>query len=233
MYIYAYIWIVLKVAKTYNHPNFVHMQWIMNVIKHVEHHNRTRLWSAEVVVALATFIRTTASRFYDPDTNQIMLSYLCLGKEMCQYIVNKMDKSARLVLVNYGTAQFNLDYTCMWQLHSSTCFWNHLGYCLRVHKRSMMWTCTLIVCVYLWEAFPLLCKSFLYEQCMCICFARNALVRFAILHESHLWGCLCVLGCINSTHAFSFARPACTCIFHIASRVIPECSKLSTCVRTY
>ena len=80
------------------------MQWIMNVIKHVEHHNRTRLCSAEVVVALATFIRTTASRFHDPDTNQIMLSYLCLGKEMCQYIVNKMDKSARLVLVNYGTA---------------------------------------------------------------------------------------------------------------------------------
>ena len=85
--------------------------------------------------------------------------------------------------------------------------------------------------VYTREVILLLCESFLHEWRTCICFAQNALLCFAILHESHSWGCSCVFGCMNSTYAFSFAHLG-MCVFHITSWVIPERSKLSTCVHT-
>ena len=50
-------------------------------------------------MALAMVVRITGIRFHDLDTIQIMLSYLCLEKDLCQFTVKKMDKSTRLVIV--------------------------------------------------------------------------------------------------------------------------------------
>ena len=48
-------------------------------------------------MALATIIRVTGIKINDNNTIQIMLSYLYLGKDMCKYVVEQMDESARLV----------------------------------------------------------------------------------------------------------------------------------------
>ena len=73
----------------------------MDTVQHVGEHqdtgSHTRRWSAQVIMALATVIRVTGIKLNDNDTIQIMLSYLYLGNDLCKYVVDQMDESARLV----------------------------------------------------------------------------------------------------------------------------------------
>ena len=72
------------------------MYTIEHVGKHQDADSRTRIWSAQVVMVLASVMRLTGIKPND-DTIQIMLSYLYLGKGLCKNIVNQMDESVRLV----------------------------------------------------------------------------------------------------------------------------------------
>ena len=54
------------------------------------------MWSAKVVMALATIIRVTAIKLLnDSNTIQVMLSYLYLGKDLCRHVVKEMDEYLR------------------------------------------------------------------------------------------------------------------------------------------
>ena len=72
------------------------MDTLEEVGKHQHTDSHTRTWSAHVVMVLATVIRLTGIKLHD-DGIQIMLSYLYLGKDLCEYVVNQMDESVRLV----------------------------------------------------------------------------------------------------------------------------------------
>ena len=141
-----------------------------------------------------------------------------------------------IMLFKTVTVQLNFNltiYVCgnctAWYIFENTC---NIG-CVCMKDRWREYACQVHTCTH--ESYFLSYESFLLKQCMCICFALNALVRFAILHQLHSWGCLCVLGCMNYcmfTCAVLLERPD-TCLFHITSWVISDCSKLSTCVHTY
>ena len=60
--------------------------------------NHTRTWSAKVVMALATVMKITGIRLLDEDI-QVMLPYLCLKKDLCDYVVSKMNQSVRSVSI--------------------------------------------------------------------------------------------------------------------------------------
>jgi len=54
------------------------------------------MWSAKVIMAVATVIRITGVHpSNEHNTIQVMLSYLYLGKGICEFVVNQMDKSTR------------------------------------------------------------------------------------------------------------------------------------------
>ena len=78
------------------------MQWIENAIQQVSERqdtdSHTRMWSAKVVMALATVVKQTGIELVgDSNIIKVMLSYLYLGKDMCEYVVSEMDMSVRLV----------------------------------------------------------------------------------------------------------------------------------------
>ena len=74
------------------------MDTLKRVGKHQDTDSHTRTWSAHVVMVVATVMRLTGIKLNDDDSIQIMLSYLYLGKDVCEYVVNQMDESVRLVL---------------------------------------------------------------------------------------------------------------------------------------
>ena len=70
------------------------------VTGHQDPSNRTKMWSAKVIMTLVTIIRKTGiqpSNHYN--SIQVMLFYLCLEKDLCKYVVNEMDESFRLVCI--------------------------------------------------------------------------------------------------------------------------------------
>ena len=71
------------------------MDTLQSVGKHQDTDSHTRTWSAHVVMVLATVIRLTGVKLNDNDTIQIMLSYLYLEKDVCKYVVDRMDESVR------------------------------------------------------------------------------------------------------------------------------------------
>ena len=67
-----------------------------------DHHsddNLTRMWSANVVMALSTIIRKTEIKIFESSILK-MLSYLYLGKNVCNFFVSQMDESMRSVLIH-------------------------------------------------------------------------------------------------------------------------------------
>ena len=70
---------------------------MQDVDKHSSDENLTRMWSANIVMALAAIIRKTEIKVFK-DIIIKMLSYLYLGKNMCKFVVSEMDKSMRSVL---------------------------------------------------------------------------------------------------------------------------------------
>ena len=71
------------------------MDTLQHVAKHQDTDNHTRTWSAHVVMVITTVMRLTGIKLNDNDIIQIMLSYLYLGKDLCQYVVNQIDESFR------------------------------------------------------------------------------------------------------------------------------------------
>ena len=75
------------------------MDTLQRVDKHQDTDSHIRTWSAQVVMVIASVMRSTGIKLRDNDTVQIMLSYLYLENDLCRYVVNQMDESVRLVLV--------------------------------------------------------------------------------------------------------------------------------------
>ena len=73
------------------------MDTLQCVGKHQDTDSHTRTWSAHVVMVIATVIRLTGIKLNDDDSIQVMLSYLYLGNDLCEYVVSQMDESVRLV----------------------------------------------------------------------------------------------------------------------------------------
>ena len=60
------------------------------------------MWSAKVIMAVATVIRFTGVQPLDErNTIQVMLSYLYLDKDICKFVVKQMDESTRSANVHY------------------------------------------------------------------------------------------------------------------------------------
>ena len=70
---------------------------MQDVDKHSSDENITRMWSANIVMALAAIIRKTEIKVFKGSIIK-MLSYLHLGKNVCKFVVSQMDESVRSVL---------------------------------------------------------------------------------------------------------------------------------------
>ncbi|XP_065899490.1 E3 ubiquitin-protein ligase rnf213-alpha-like isoform X3 [Dysidea avara] len=75
-------------------------KWILNIVSYLDHHRSSsyyaKVWSAKVVMALATIIRKTAiSPPSESDALRKMLKYLQLEKPQYEHVVATMDESLR------------------------------------------------------------------------------------------------------------------------------------------
>ena len=82
------------------------MDTLQHVGKHQDTDSHIRTWSAHVVMVIATVIRLTGIKLNDDDSVQVMLSYLYLGKDLCEYVVSQMNESVRLVKLWYFAKKF-------------------------------------------------------------------------------------------------------------------------------